>query len=144
MSAVSGFISAVFWGVLVLSCLVFIHEGGHFLAARAFGMRVTEFFLGLPCRFRLSFKSKRFGTEFGVTPLLLGGYNRICGMEGEYDELLPRALQIVQREGRVPATARNHDGRHYHFWATPPHRLWTKGQEPGRKRQLHRTGGHLI
>ena len=48
MSAVSGFISAVFWGVLVLSCLVFIHEGGHFLAARAFGMRVTEFFLGLP------------------------------------------------------------------------------------------------
>ncbi|MBQ6523972.1 MAG: site-2 protease family protein [Atopobiaceae bacterium] len=105
MSAVSGFISAVFWGVLVLSCLVFIHEGGHFLAARAFGMRVTEFFLGLPCRFRLSFKSKRFGTEFGVTPLLLGGYNRICGMEGEYDELLPRSLQIVQREGRVPATA---------------------------------------
>ena len=103
MSGLTSFFSAVFWGLLVMSLLVFVHEGGHFVAARCFGMRVTEFFLGLPSRFRISFKSKRFGTEFGVTPFLLGGYNRICGMEGETDELLPRALQIVQREGRVSA-----------------------------------------
>ena len=101
MSGMTSFLSAVFWGLLVMSLLVFVHEGGHFVAARCFGMRVTEFFLGLPSRFRISFKSKRFGTEFGVTPFLLGGYNRICGMEGEADEFLPRALQIVQREGRV-------------------------------------------
>lgn len=105
MTALGGFASAVFWGVLVLSLLVFVHEGGHFLVARAFGVRVTEFFLGMPCRFRLSRKSRRIGTEFGVTPILLGGYNRICGMEGELDELLARALAIVQREGRVRADA---------------------------------------
>lgn len=101
MSTVTSFLSAVFWGVLVLSVLVFVHEGGHFVSARAFGMRVTEFFLGLPSRFRISFKSRRYGTEFGITPLLLGGYNRICGMEQEADELLAPALAIVQREGRV-------------------------------------------
>ena len=101
MSALASFASAVFWGVLVLSVLVSVHEGGHFVSARAFGMRVTEFFLGLPSRFRISFKSRRYGTEFGVTPLLLGGYNRICGMEQEEDELLGPALAIVQREGRV-------------------------------------------
>lgn len=103
MNMVLGVLSAVFWGLLVLSVLVLVHEGGHFLAARAFGMRVTEFYLGLPCRFHVCKKSERFGTEFGVTPVLLGGYNRICGMEGEEDELLPRALGIVQREGRAKA-----------------------------------------
>ncbi len=99
-----GFISVVFWGLLVLSLLVFIHEGGHYLAARLFGMRVTEFFLGLPSRLRLSHKSSKYGTEIGVTPILLGGYTRICGMEGEEDELLAPALACVQRHGRVSAS----------------------------------------
>lgn len=101
MQAVAGFLSAAFWGVLLLSVLVFVHEGGHYLAARAFGVRVTEFFLGLPCRVRLSFKSRKVGTEIGVTPLLLGGYNRISGMEPATDELLGPCLSIVMREGRV-------------------------------------------
>lgn len=103
MTGLAGFLSAVFWGALVLSLLVFVHEGGHYLVARAFGIRVTEFFLGMPSRFRISCKSRRSGTEFGVTPILLGGYNRICGMEGELDELLAPALAIVQREGRCKA-----------------------------------------
>ena len=105
MNMLLGTLSAIFWGVLVLSLLVFVHEGGHYLAARAFGVRVTEFFLGLPCRFKLSHKSKKHGTEVGITPFLLGGYNRICGMEGEDDELLAPAFAIVQREGRVSAKA---------------------------------------
>lgn len=105
MSMLSGALSAMFWGVLLLSILVFVHEGGHYLAARAFGVRVTEFYLGLPCRFRLFRKSKKHGTELGVTPLLLGGYNRICGMEAEEDELMAPAFAIVQREGRVDARA---------------------------------------
>ena len=33
---------------IVLGFLVFIHEGGHFLAARLFGVRVTEFMIGFP------------------------------------------------------------------------------------------------
>ena len=98
-----GVLSAVFWGALVLSLLVFLHEGGHYLAARAFGVRVTEFFLGMPCPLKLSRKSARHGTEVGVTPILLGGYTRICGMEADEDELAPRILGIVQREGRVRA-----------------------------------------
>ncbi|MBE6472417.1 MAG: peptidase M50, partial [Coriobacteriaceae bacterium] len=34
--------------IVVLGFLVFIHEGGHFLASRAFGVRVSEFMIGLP------------------------------------------------------------------------------------------------
>jgi regulator of sigma E protease len=101
MSQVMGVVSAVFWGVVILSILVFVHEGGHFLVARAFGVRVTEFFLGMPCRVKLSRRSKRYGTEYGITPILLGGYNRICGMEGDEDEFMAAVLECVMRHGRV-------------------------------------------
>lgn len=101
MSVVLNVILTAFWGLLLLSVLVFIHEGGHYLAARAFGVRVTEFFLGLPCRARLSHKSRSHGTEIGVTPVLLGGYTRICGMEAGDEAGLAEALACVQRHGRV-------------------------------------------
>lgn len=62
---------------IVLGFLVFIHEGGHFLAARAFGVRVTEFMIGLPAP-NIGFTWR--GTRFGVTALPLGGYAAVCGM----------------------------------------------------------------
>ena len=76
MDAILGFIGPVFWGLILLSALVFVHEGGHFLAARACGVRVLEFFLGMPCRFNIHHTSRRIGTKFGVTPILIGGYAR--------------------------------------------------------------------
>ena len=103
MSNVLPVLSAIFWGVLILSVLVFVHEGGHYLAARAFHVRATEFFLGLPCRWKLSRKSKKVGTEFGVTPFLLGGYTQICGMVPSEDDLLAPALDLVMRNGRITA-----------------------------------------
>ena len=63
---------------VVIGFLVFIHEGGHYLAARAFGVRVTEFMLGLPGP---SVGFTRGGTRFGVTAVPLGGYAKVCGME---------------------------------------------------------------
>ena len=97
-------ISAIFWGLVVISLLVVLHEGGHFLAARAFGVRVTEFFLGMPCKARISRRSRKYGTEFGVTPILLGGYNRICGMEYLGNDRLGDVLALVQRDGTTTAS----------------------------------------
>lgn len=65
--------------VFTIGFLVFIHEGGHYLAARAFGVRVTEFMLGLPGP---SIGFTKAGTRFGVTAVPLGGYAKVCGMEG--------------------------------------------------------------
>ena len=78
--------------------LVVIHEGGHFLAARVFGVKVHEFMIGLPGpAFR--FQGKR--TTYGVTAIPLGGYVRIAGMEpGPEDPLLGPALAASS-----PATA---------------------------------------
>ena len=92
-------VTTAFWGLLLLSALVFLHEGGHFLAARACGVRVTEYFLGLPCRFNLSHTSKRIGTKFGITPILLGGYAMICGMDPTSSPIAPAVLTFVHRRG---------------------------------------------
>lgn len=99
MDALLGFIAPLFWGFLLLSALVFVHEGGHFLAARACGVRVTEFFLGMPCRFNLHWVSPRIGTKFGITPILLGGYAEICGMDPTEVACAPQVLTYVHEHG---------------------------------------------
>ena len=87
----------IIYATIVLGLLVFIHEGGHYLAARAFGVRVTEFMLGLPGP-SLSFKHGE--TRFGVTAVLLGGYAKVCGMEaGEMSPHLEPVLAAMYRRG---------------------------------------------
>lgn len=85
--------------VIVLSILVFIHEGGHFLTAKMFGVRVTEFMLGLPGP-HVGFKFK--GTKFGITCIPLGGYARVCGMEpGNIKPHLPEVLHLAYNYGQI-------------------------------------------
>jgi regulator of sigma E protease len=91
----------LFWFVVTLSILVILHEGGHFLAARAFGVRVKEFMVGLPGP-ALKFHGKQ--TTYGVTAVPLGGYVRISGMEpGPEDERLATVLAYVTRRHNVTA-----------------------------------------
>lgn len=85
--------------VVVLSVLVFIHEGGHYLTARAFGVRVTEFMIGLPGP-RVGFTWH--GTKFGVTAVPLGGYARVCGMEpGAESPHLEQTMAFAYERGTV-------------------------------------------
>ena len=56
---------------ILLGFLVLIHEGGHYLASRAFGVRVTEFMIGFPGP---GIGFTKWGTKFGVTCVPLGGY----------------------------------------------------------------------
>jgi len=95
--------AAVFWGVITFSILIVLHEGGHFLAARAFGLKVHEFMLGLPSP-GLRWRSRRSGVTYGVTVLPLGGYVRIAGMEpGHEDALLAGALGLLVEHSRMDA-----------------------------------------
>ncbi len=57
--------------------MIVIHEGGHFLAAKAFGMKATEAFFGFGPRL---WSTTRGETEYGVKAIPLGGYVRIIGM----------------------------------------------------------------
>lgn len=69
--------------ILGLSLLVFVHELGHFMAAKAFGMRVPKFFIFFDA-WGKKIWSKQIGeTEYGIGWLPLGGYVQISGMIDE-------------------------------------------------------------
>jgi regulator of sigma E protease len=69
--------------ILGLSLLVFIHEMGHYLAARMFGIRVNKFYLFFDAWGVKLFSFKHGDTEFGIGWLPLGGYCQIAGMIDE-------------------------------------------------------------
>ena len=68
----------IFIGALMI--LVFIHELGHFLAAKMFGMRVERFSVGFPPRI---WGFKRGDTDYCIGATPLGGYVKISGMIDE-------------------------------------------------------------
>lgn len=71
--------------VLALSVLVLIHELGHFLFAKMFGIKVDKFYLffDIGGRAIFKFKPKNSDTEYGIGWLPLGGYCKIAGMVDE-------------------------------------------------------------
>lgn len=70
--------------IMSLSLLVVIHEGGHFLFARLFKVRVEKFCLFFDPWFTLfKFKPRKSDTEYAIGWLPLGGYVKISGMIDE-------------------------------------------------------------
>lgn len=75
--------------ILSISLLVLLHEGGHALASKIFGVRVEKFFIFFDVRIGkwsgklFSFKPKNSETEYGMGWLPLGGYCKIAGMIDE-------------------------------------------------------------
>jgi membrane-associated protease RseP (regulator of RpoE activity) len=63
--------------------MVMIHEAGHFFAAKAVGMKATEFFFGFGPKL---WSTKKGETEYGIKAIPLGGYVRIVGMN-PYEEV---------------------------------------------------------
>ena len=81
--------------IFALLFSVMVHEFGHYLTARRYGMRVSEFFVGFGTRI---WSRQRGETEFGIKAITAGGYCRIDGMtpsdempEGEEDRAFYRA-----------------------------------------------------
>ena len=90
--------------VLGLSVLVFVHELGHYLAARIFGIRVDKFYLFFDAG---GFKLLHFRigeTEYGIGWLPLGGYCKIAGMidESMDRDALKKAPQAWEYRSKAP------------------------------------------
>ena len=82
-----GYLSVIF-GILLFSLLIFVHELGHFLTAKAFGVQVNEFsmFMG-----PVLLKKKIGETLYSIRLIPIGGF---CAMEGEdQDTDNPRSFQ---------------------------------------------------
>ncbi len=72
-------------GTAALTALILFivaHEAGHFFAAKATGMKVTEFFIGFGPRI---WSFKRGETEYGIKPIPFGAYVKVVGMSALED-----------------------------------------------------------
>ena len=81
-------ILAILFAVLIFSVLIFVHELGHFVAAKLSGVQVNEFsmFMGPAI-----VKWQRGETQYSIRSIPIGGY---CAMEGENEDTdNPRSFQ---------------------------------------------------
>lgn len=62
--------------ILILAVLIFVHELGHFIVAKKFGIRVDEFAIGFPPRI---WSFKRGETTYAINAIPFGGYVKIFG-----------------------------------------------------------------
>jgi len=68
--------------IFIISIPIFLHELGHFLAARSVGIRVEKFYVGMNL-FGLGIKKEINGTEYGIGLFPLGGYVKVAGIIDE-------------------------------------------------------------
>src|SRR5688500_6704921 len=80
LGQVSFFVALIF--------VIVIHEAAHFGVAKAFGIKVTEFFVGFGPRIR---STKRGDTEYGFKWIPAGGYVKSAGMN-PYEQVAPEGL----------------------------------------------------
>ena len=82
--------------IIVLGVLIFVHELGHFMAAKAVGVDVHRFSIGLGPKV---FGFTRGGTEYVLSAIPLGGYVKMGGMaDEEVTQRLEGGASAVQRE----------------------------------------------
>jgi regulator of sigma E protease len=80
MDLLLSIVTSTLWVLLAITVLVFVHELGHFLTAKYFGMRVERFSIGFPP----TILGRQHGdTEYVIGATPLGGYVKISGMIDE-------------------------------------------------------------
>ncbi len=85
---------------LVLGVMILVHEWGHFIAARMFGVRVDVFSIGFGPRL---FGWKRGATDYRVSALPLGGYVRMAGQDpSDIDSVHSTAIQGKDEKTYAP------------------------------------------
>src|SRR5215813_7945691 len=76
------------WVIFLVALLfsVMLHETGHFVTAKKFGMKVTRYFVGFGPTL---WSTRRGETEYGIKALPIGGFVKIIGMTPQDDDVDP-------------------------------------------------------
>ena len=91
----------IIYFILILGITVFIHELGHFLFAKHFGVHVYEFAIGMGPRI-FKFKRKNDETDYCIRLFPIGGFVQMAGEEIEENTDVPKEKQL----GSKPAYQR--------------------------------------
>ncbi|UUO06215.1 site-2 protease family protein [Blastopirellula sp. J2-11] len=102
-------------GVAGLGVVIFIHELGHFLAAKACGVKCEKFYVGFdapisigPWKFSALWKKQWGETEYGIGTIPLGGYVKMLGQDDN-----PAAAEEEIARSKEGGEADQHDPRSY-------------------------------
>jgi len=86
----------IIYFILILGITVFIHELGHFIFAKKFGVYVYEFSLGMgPKLFK--FNRKNDETDYCIRLFPIGGFVQMAGEEVEVDEKIPENKRLQSK-----------------------------------------------
>ncbi|MDH3754598.1 MAG: site-2 protease family protein [Acidimicrobiia bacterium] len=96
LGAFGGFSALVVVAAIII--MIFLHELGHFVAARRGGMKATEFFIGFGPRI---WSFRRGETEYGLKAIPAGAYVRIIGMTN-LEEVEPADEPRTYRQATFP------------------------------------------
>jgi len=88
---------AIVAGIIVIGVLIFVHELGHFLAAKSVGIAVLRFSFGLGPRTPLGVRIGE--TDYCLSWIPFGGFVKMAGLE---EEGAPAALEGGRQEAEVP------------------------------------------
>ena len=104
------FFYSILMGVLGLGFVIFVHELGHFLAAKAFGVKCEKFYVGFdvpisigPIRLPSKLAHFQWGeTEYGIGIIPLGGYVKMLGQDDDPRRLKEEAERVREQDPNMP------------------------------------------
>ena len=82
--------------VLILGVIILVHEFGHFIFAKMFGVYVYEFSLGMGPKL-FSKKDKKKETEYCIRAIPIGGFVQLAGEEVEDDSKIPKNRKLYSK-----------------------------------------------
>ena len=86
----------IIYFVLILGITVFIHELGHFMFAKKYGVYVYEFSIGMGPRL-FKFNRKNDETDYCIRLFPIGGFVQMAGEEVEVDENIPKEKNLQSK-----------------------------------------------
>ena len=86
----------IVWFILILGTIVLVHEFGHFIFSKIFGVYVYEFSIGMGPKI-LHYKKKNGETEYCIRLIPIGGFVSLAGEDADDNEKIPEERKLYSK-----------------------------------------------
>ena len=86
----------ILWFILILGAIVLVHEFGHFIFSKIFGVYVYEFSIGMGPKI-LHYKKKNGETEYCIRLIPIGGFVSLAGEDADDNKKIPEERKLYSK-----------------------------------------------